>query len=83
MSHKASSSFWEAYDDLPPNIQRVADEKYAMLKADLTHPSLQFKKVGKLWSARVSQDYRALAYFVGQDYIWIWIGSHRDYDKRI
>ena len=48
MSHKASSSFWEAYDDLPPNIQRVADEKYAMLKADLTHRSLQFKKAGKL-----------------------------------
>ncbi|WP_307877504.1 MULTISPECIES: hypothetical protein [unclassified Rhizobium] len=45
------------------------------------HPSLHFKKVGNLWSARVGLSWRALAAQDGQTIIWFWIGSHTDYDK--
>lgn len=81
MRHRASGGFWSRYEKLPASVRKVADQKFALLKSDLNHPSLRFKKVGKVWSVRVSQDYRALAHFDGEDYIWIWIGTHSEYDK--
>jgi hypothetical protein len=45
--------------------------------------SLQFKKVGEMWSARVGQAHRALAVEDGTGFIWVWVGSHDDYEKMI
>ena len=45
------------------------------------YPSLHFKKVGKLWSVRVGIDHRALAVKDGDDYIWVWIGTHDEYKR--
>jgi hypothetical protein len=45
------------------------------------HPSLQFKKVGRFWTARVGQDHRAIAIEAEDGFTWIWIGTHPDYDK--
>jgi hypothetical protein len=42
-------------------IRDLVDQAYARLKQDPRHPSLQFKKVGKFWSARVGAHHRALA----------------------
>lgn len=39
------------------------------------------KKVGDLWSVRVTLDYRALAVEAHDSYVWFWIGTHEDYDK--
>ena len=52
-----------------------------MLVENPAHPSLRFKKVGKLWSARVGRDYRALAVADGEDFTWVWIGAHDQYDR--
>lgn len=65
--------FWTSYGQLPLEIQRLADKNFELLKTDPSHPSLQFKKVGKVWSARIGISYRALAvpvddgFFVGLD----------------
>ncbi|PPD32362.1 MAG: hypothetical protein CTY19_11205 [Methylomonas sp.] len=64
MKHHASSAFWSSYDQLPIEIQRLADKNFELLKIDSSHPSLQFKKVGKVWSARIGIGYRALAELV-------------------
>ena len=40
-----------------------------MLKRDPHHPSLRFKKVGRLWSARVGIHYRAVAVEEGADLV--------------
>ena len=48
-----------------------------------THPSLQFKRIGALWSVRVGRDYRALGKESDQHIVWFWIGSHSDYDKLV
>lgn len=45
-------------------------------KADPTHPSLQFKKVGKYWLVPARQGYRALGVEVEQGILWFWIGTH-------
>jgi hypothetical protein len=44
---------------------------------------LQFKQLGNYWSARVGLNYRALAVEDGSDYVWVWIGTHAEYDKLI
>ena len=65
----------------PPKIQRLADTSYEMLKADPSHPSLHFKKIGKYRAVRVGLHYRALAVEVPEGLLWFWIGSHCEYDK--
>jgi len=39
--------------------------------------------VGKFWSARIDSNHRALATEDGDGFIWVWIGSHQDYDKML
>lgn len=70
MTHRANPKFWHFYAQLPEEIQRLADENYALLKADPRHPSLHFKKVGRMWSVRIGIHYRAAAIEVGSDIVW-------------
>ena len=83
MSHFTASGFWRRYDELPPEVRALADKQYALLKADPFHPSLQFKRIKRFWSARVSRDYRALAVEDGSDLVWFWIGDHDEYNRII
>jgi hypothetical protein len=62
-------------------VQRVADRNFEILKDSPRHPSLQFKRIGRLWSVRVGIGYRALGTAVDNDAVWFWIGSHADYDR--
>ncbi len=64
-------------------MQRLADKNFALLKTDPKHPSLHFKKIGSLWSARVGLHHRALAATEGDDAIWFWIGTHSEYDRLV
>ena len=83
MTHHASRRFWEAYKGLPENIQELADKNFKLLTANSGHPSLQFKKVGRHWSARVGQQYRAVAIPVDDGFLWTWIGTHDEYERLI
>jgi hypothetical protein len=58
--HRANPSFWKFYEQLPKEIQKLADENYELLRRDPRHPSLHLKKVGRMWSARVGIHYREL-----------------------
>ena len=81
MKHFASPDFWITYDKLPASTRGIADKNFKLLKADVSHPSLHFKKVGKLRSVRVGIGYRALGVEIGADVLWYWIGSHADFDR--
>jgi len=81
--HRTTARFWSFFDGLPESVQAIARKNFELLKTDRSHPSLQFKRVGKLWSARVGLNYRALAVEDGEDFIWVWIGSHDEYTKLI
>ena len=81
MNHHATPDVWRLYNALPGEVQELADENYALLRADPTHPSLRFREIEGLWSARVGAHYRALAYRQDGSFVWFWIGSHADYDK--
>jgi hypothetical protein len=81
--HRAAARFWACFNQLPAEIQQVARRNFDLLKANPRHPSLHFKKVGKLWSARAGPHHRALAVEDGEDFIWVWIGRHDEYQRLI
>jgi hypothetical protein len=81
LKHKTASSFWIGYEKLPLEIRELADKNFQILKANPAHPSLQFKKVGKVWSVRVGLYYRAVATPIEGGFLWVWIGTHAEYDK--
>ena len=81
MKHVATAQFWERYEELAPEVRRLADKNFALLKENPRHPSLHFKKVGQVWSARVGLRYRALAAETAEAYVWFWIGDHGEYDR--
>jgi hypothetical protein len=83
VKHRASAKFWRYYDQLPADIQQLADSCYELLKQDSRHPSLHFKKTGRYWSARIGIHYRAVAVQEGNDFVWFWIGHHSEYDRLI
>ena len=83
MKHRATPRFWSCYRRLPVEIQQLADRDHQLLVADPRHPSLHFKKIGEFWSVRVGLHYRALAVEDGDDLLWVWIGTHAEYDQII
>ena len=84
MKHLTQPSFWRYYGHLAPEVQKLADKNYELLERDSFHPSLHFKKVGRrkqLWSVRVGEHHRALAFDELEGVVWFWIGTHAEYDS--
>lgn len=81
MKSKAVASFWAGYDRLPIGVRKIADKQYRLWFENPSHPSIQFKKVGKYWSARITDDYRAVGVKDDDTIVWFWIGTHAEYDS--
>lgn len=78
-----TAEFWRLYYGLPTEVRATARKNYRLWQSNAFHPSLHFKTIGHAnWSARVGDHYRAMGRFVGAGFVWEWIGSHADYDKR-
>lgn len=83
MTHYATARFWRCYRKLPTGVREQSDRSFALLRNDPSHRSLQFKRIGQFWSARIGLHYRALAVEAANDLVWFWIGSHGDYDTLV
>ncbi len=81
--HRTTTRFWSCFDKLPVVIQKTARKNFELIKNNPKHPSLHFKQIGGFWSARVGTHYRALAMEDGKNFIWVWIGTHEQYDRLI
>jgi len=81
--HIATERFWRCYYKLPKDIQKSADKCFKLLKENPGHPSLHFKKIGNFWSVRIDLSFRALAVEHSNDIIWVWIGTHDDYEQML
>lgn len=81
--HRTTDRFWKCFEKLPADIQDLAEDNFELLKNDPKHPSLHFKKVSKFWSARIGLNYRALAFEDGEDFIWVWVGTHDEYMRML
>jgi hypothetical protein len=83
IASRGTPEFWRLYRALPAEVKEVARKNYRLWQANAFHPSLHFKPIGEPnWSARVGQQYRAIGRFFGDEFVWEWIGSHADYDRR-
>jgi hypothetical protein len=79
---KTNRKFWKCFNELPPKIQQLAREKFALWKSDPTHPSLKFEeRRNGVCVARVGEHYRAIALREGGLIVWFWIGSHEEYNN--
>lgn len=81
--HRTTARFRSSLARLPEPVQRLACQNFELLKENPAHPSLHFKKIGNLWSARVGINYRAAAVEDGADFVWVWIGPHDEYQRMI
>ena len=81
--HRTTKRFWRCFDNLSDHVQKVSKKNFELLKTNPLHPSLHFKKVGKFWSVRAGINHRALAIDDGEDFIWVWIGTHSEYERMI
>jgi hypothetical protein len=80
---RGTSEFWRRYRALPAEVRTLAQKNYRLWSANAFHPSLHFKSIGKSdWSVRVGGHYRAVGKFSGETFLWEWIGSHEEYNKR-
>jgi hypothetical protein len=80
---RGTPEFWRLYRSLPEEVKQVARKNYGLWQANAFHSSLHFKPLGKPnWSVRIGDHYRAIGRFLGDAFIWEWIGTHADYDKR-
>jgi hypothetical protein len=71
------------FDELSPDLQQLAREQFELLKVNPQHPSLHFKRVGRLWSVRIGLNYRAVGTDWQDGIMWIWIGPHEEYRRMI
>lgn len=81
--HRTTARFRKLFGSLEPDLQQRARESFRHLRANERHPSLHFKSVGRFWSVRVTDAVRALAMKEGNDYVWVWIGTHDEYNRLI
>ncbi len=81
LSSYTHPDFWKYYNELPKDIQSLADKKFELFKRDPNHPSLGFSKKGKVWTVNIGLHYRAIGYKEENNIVWFWIGSHEDYNR--
>lgn len=80
---RGEAEFWKRYRALPERIRQLARKNYQLWQADPLHPSLRFKRITKPnWSVRVGDHYRAVGLFEGEQFVWQWIGTHEEYNRR-
>ena len=77
-------SFWRAYERLAPSVKARARVAYQLFVQNPEHPSPRFKKLqgsDRIWSVRISEQYRAVGVRSGDTIEWIWIGTHNEFDN--
>ena len=86
MISRTTERFWECYRELPEQTRKEARKAYAAFKKNPYHPGLHFKRIHStrpIFSLRITKDYRAIGIQEDDRIIWVWIGSHGDYDKLV
>ena len=84
MNSRTRPSFWQAYGRLSEPNRVAARRAYALFAKNPEHPSLRFKKLGgyeHVWSVRINEQYRAIGERKGGTIVWVWVGSHNEFDN--
>jgi hypothetical protein len=82
---RAAPEFWELYRKLSPEIRAAARDAYQLFSQNPAHPGLRVERLRfdtRAWSVRVTRDVRAVALRHGDEWLWFWIGTHKEFDRR-
>jgi hypothetical protein len=82
----ATQRFRALLGALPAEVQDLAAKNYQLWRRDANHPSLRFRRLqgsANGFSIRVGDHYRALGRLTGDKIVWVWIGTHADYDRMV
>lgn len=85
MISRTKPEFWELYRALSAEIRVAAGKAYEKFSQNPAHPSLQLERLRsdpRAWAVRITRDYPAVALRSGDVWVWFWIGTHRDFDRR-
>ena len=85
MNSRRSAEFRHSYLRLPEAVRSAAQAAYAKFAANPAHPGLHLERLRsdpRFWSVRLNRNFRAVAYRTGDRWVWIWIGSHEEFDRR-
>ena len=76
----------ELFRALPSEVQNLAAKNYHLWRRNPHHPTLLFRRLQgseDRFSIRVGEHYRAIGRRAGEKMIWVWIGTHSDYDRLV
>lgn len=80
-------SYWKHFDELPPEVRRLAEKNYQLWKENPQYPGLRFKKIHAdlpIFSFRVGMRYRTVGVETKSEKIaWFWIGSFEHFKNEI
>jgi hypothetical protein len=82
----ATRRFWKLFRELPADVQKLAIKNYRLWQRDRHHPSLHFRRLQggtDRFSVRIGDHYRALGRLAADTIIWVWIGTHTEYDRLV
>jgi hypothetical protein len=82
---RVAPEFWQLHRKLPAEIRFAARKAYHLFSANPAHPSLRLERLRadpRAWSVRITRDVRAVALRHGDEWLWFWIGTHKDFDRR-
>ncbi len=82
LPHRTLPSFWIKFDQLPEDVQRMAEAAYEEWINNPRSGGVRFKHIkGSYYSARINQNWRAVCRIQDGEYRWFWIGLHSDYER--
>jgi hypothetical protein len=85
VTSRGTTDFWRLYHALSPEVRQAAQNAFQKFLDNPAHPSLQLERLrsdARVWSVRVTRNYRAVARRYENDWLWFWIGSHKEFDRR-
>jgi hypothetical protein len=85
VNSRGTEDFWKLYHGLPQQVRNAAQKAFQKFLENPAHPSLQLERLkfdNRAWSVRVTRNFRAVARRYDDDWLWFWIGSHEEFDRR-
>ena len=82
---RIADTFTDSLCRLTGDEQKAVKTTAFDLQLNPAHPSLQLERLkfdSRAWSVRVTRNFRAVARRYDDDWLWFWIGSHEEYNKR-
>jgi hypothetical protein len=82
---RGTTDFWRLYHNLPPRIRDAAQKAFKKFLENPAHPGLQLERLKfdhRVWSVRVTRNYRAVARRYDDEWLWVWVGSHEEFDRQ-